>query len=710
MPASREIEFQITSLTTVSDNVALLTLDDPQSSANVMNASLQRELYARLEQLQDPNNGYRGLLVATGKSRIFIAGADIRHIAATGHYSHDQVIEFCEYGQRLYQAYSGLPFPTIALIQGACLGGGLEFALALDGRIAVQERSTLIGLPEVHLGLVPGWAATARVPRLCSIEAAMRRIGAGENFSADSALEIGVVDQLVSGEQLLETGIEKIRQLNQSNFGERRRQLQGPATRLGQDEGEEDFPSQAAVDALAETVLDSIRSAHPDLHMHAVQTVIDLIRRSALEDLATAEQLESEAMATVYTSETGQGLVNAFLLNDRAKRSPGRPPAPDPLPEIQTVGIVGLGIMGQSIAELLKTSNWNLRLYDRDSQRRLEVASHFSDVPNVQVVEAMAELAGVDVVLENVFEQSDIKRQVLSELESVVGPNTSLLTNTSVIPIQQLADGLATSQRFGGLHFFNPIRETRLAEIARHEVMSVETQWKAHLVARQAGKMSLFVGDGPGLVVNRLLMAFLNEGQHLLAEGYSIPEIDAAAQEFGWRLGPFQIMDVIGLSTAFDAGRQISRQLPQAVDAPPFLLPLIKAGRTGVAGGVGFYRYDQGNRHLDPETMGLLDHYIRPTSNERCTAKQMAVRMNGAMVGQAAELLARQQVEKACDIDLCTVLALGFPAYRGGLLFWADHFPVARLAEILQRYRPSYVLPDSLKTLVQQNGQFYGQD
>ena len=273
-----------------------------------------------------------------------------------------------------------------------------------------------------------------------------------------------------------------------------------------------------------------------------------------------------------------------------------------------------------------------------------------------------------------------------------------------------MAAHLQSPERFGGLHFFNPIRQTRLAEIARHATMSDDVQLVAHQIAKQVGKLSIFVGDGPGLVVNRLLMAMLNEAQHLLAEGHSIPDIDRAATDFGWRLGPFQIMDVIGLSTAFDAGRQIAQQLPDSVNAPPFLRPLIKAKRQGQLGGLGFYRYDGADRELDVGTMKLIDHYIRPTGGPLCGGEMMAARMNAAMVGQASEILQRQQVTSAADIDICTVLALGFPTHRGGLLYWADQYPLARLVEEVRQYRPDYQLPGSLESVIQTNRRFYQQE
>lgn len=710
MDASEDNPFSITQLTELPGRIACLTLDDPSSSANVMTANLQRELLARVMFLEQHAHQYSGLIVTSAKSRIFIAGADIKYIAETGHFSHDQVIAFCETGQQLYQRFAQLPFPTVATIRGACLGGGLEFTLALDWRVAAQEASTLIGLPEVHLGLIPGWAATARVPRLCSIETAMRRIGGGINLSAGEALTVGLVDQLVPESQLQTAAVDWLKQADSSGWVERRQQMAEPATRLLEQAADQTF-GQSEVDALAQKVSEELKQQSPDLHQRAPETVVDLIRRSALETMATASRLEAEAMATVYTSPTGQGLVNTFLLNDRAKRSPGHPPRPESPPEFQTIGIVGLGIMGSSIAELLRTGPWKLQLYDRDDQKAMQVAEQFQDASNVEILGSIEDLKAADVVLENVVERLDVKRQVLDELEAVVPAGTHLLTNTSVIPMDQLVSGRRSPERFGGLHFFNPIRETRLAEIARHPDMSSETQWVAHAIAKQIRKLSIFVEDGPGLVVNRLLMAFLNEGQHLLANGYSVPTIDAAATRFGWRLGPFQILDVIGLTTAMDAGRQISRQLPESVDAPPFLLPLIRAGYQGVSNGRGFYQYQDGVRHWDPDVMNRIGHYVTATEEsndetERGLADRLIARLNGAMVGQACEILSRGQVEKAADIDLCTVLALGFPTHQGGLLFWADRYPLPRLIEAMQPNRQAAVT-DAMRRHLERNERFY---
>ncbi|GEM_PF-678531 len=728
-----DIQFVATGLELLDSGIALLTLDDPDSSANVMNARLQQELAARADQLLNATALVRGLLVATAKPRIFIAGADIKAIASTAHYTHDQVLAFCAVGQKLYQRYATMPFPTIALIQGACVGGGLEFALAMDKRIAVDDPSTLLGLPEVHLGLIPGWAATARVPRLCSVETGMRRIGSGENFSANVALDIGLIDALTSQDQLLEQGVSSILKPKGDWYTARRQEMLGPAHRLLESQiisqihqkvGDTDDRRTVAsatpldpseLDQLATKIIAQNRENSPTLNPIAPQVVVDLIRRSASVSLQEAADMEAVAMATVYTSPTAQAMVNSFLLNDRAKKSPGLCPRPADLKPIKTLGIVGLGVMGESLAQLLSSSPWNLILFDQDPAKRSLMAQTFGQA-NLTVAQSIEELANCDVILENVFEQLAVKQQVLQQLESVVGPETILLTNTSVIPIEKMTAALQYPERFGGLHFFNPIRETKLAEIATHPSMSAQAQWTGHLIAKQIRKLTIVVGDGPGLVVNRLLMALLNQAQHLLAEGFTVGQIDAAAVEFGWRLGPFQILDVIGLSTAFDAGRQISSALPGSVDAPPFLVPLIKAGRQGLKNGLGFYRYDaDGTRINDPQTANLIGVYIKDTNQSpTLNSSQIGLRLAAAMVWQACEILERRQVHTASDIDLCTILALGFPVDKGGLLFWADQQSPAHLLQQTQTVGKNsgtsnpMNLPQCALDYLYSNKKFYG--
>lgn len=735
LPPANGFEFRVTRLQWCRPEVLELVLDDPRSSANVMTAELQTELEQRLDQMDGLSAPIRGLLVSTAKPRIFIAGADIKYIAQTGDFSRQQVIEFCERGLRLYQRFAELPFPTVALIQGACLGGGLEFALALDWRIAAAESTTLIGLPEVHLGLIPGWAATVRVPRISCVETAMRRIALGTNFSAEEALRIRLVDRLVPVDELHAAGLEQLAD-PAPWVATRRQQMVAPAARLRESEldlgldavpqgldggtnGLEGLPHaveeaegadrlqagwrESDLHAMAASIEAEIRRDHPALHPTAPRLVLDVITRSANLDFFAACAVESQAMAEVYTSATGQALVQAFLLNDRAKKSPGLGAAPEPRPEIQRVGIVGLGLMGRSVAELLARGPWELVLYDRDPslgpalQQRLPT-------DRCHVASTWSDLRQCDVVLENVFEQRQVKREVLGQLEQVISPQAHLLTNTSVIPIAELTQGLRSPERFCGLHFFNPIKETRLAEIAVHPATAPATSWVAATLAKQAKKMVIVVGDGPGLVVNRLLMALLNEAQRLLAEGYGIEEIDRAATDFGWRLGPFQIMDVIGLRTVLDAGTQIAPYLPDVLDAPPFVVPLIKAGRLGRQTGAGFYRYaEAGKAESDAAVKALLQAYVRPktarstldlarTPGEATDSRQqegqssemVALRLVAAMVVQAVHILNRGQVRDAADVDLCGLLALGFPPHRGGLLYWADHYPLGRLLEAVE--------------------------
>lgn len=701
-PPSDGFEFRVTRMERLASGVVSLVLDDPDSSANVMNQTLQSELERRLLQLHAEADHVAGLLVTTGKPKIFIAGADIKYIAKTAHFTRDQVIDFCERGLRLYQGFAELPFPSIALIQGACLGGGLEFALALDWRIAVDAPSTILGLPEVHLGLIPGWAATVRVPRLSSVETAMRRIGGGANFSAREGLRIGLLDQTTSADRLLEEGLAKLSE--ERTWVEKRRQAMfGPATRLHESEllgASLRSPSESAgfklndVEELASRVLQEVRAADPLLHPRAPRLVIELLARSALVDFFEACSLESQTMAEVYTSPIGQALVHAFLLNDRAKKSPGVGPVPNPVPKIEKIGIVGLGVMGRSIARLFAKSPEKFVLFDKDPTVRQEVEWTLPS-EQFQVVASLNELRDCDVILENVFEQKEVKQQVLKELESIVRPETRLLTNTSVIPITELASAMSRPERFCGLHFFNPIEQTKLAEIATHAATEASTVWIAAQLGKQLKKMVLVVGDGPGLVVNRLLMAMLNEAQRLLAEGYSIQQIDRAARSFGWRLGPFEILDVIGLKTALDAGGQIARHLASALSAPPFLVPLIKAGRLGRHHGAGFYRYNtEGVAEPDDQVHRLIEAYIRPTAEARpdvppTPADQTRIeetlvhRMLASMLIQATAILQNGQVRDAAEIDLCCLLALGFPPYRGGLLYWLDQYPLGRFIEEL---------------------------
>jgi 3-hydroxyacyl-CoA dehydrogenase len=432
-----------------------------------------------------------------------------------------------------------------------------------------------------------------------------------------------------------------------------------------------------AVDVLAEVL-----RANPRLHPRAPKLVIDLIAQSAGDDFWTACDRESAAMAEVYTSPVGQSLVHAFLLQDRAKKSPGLAAAPQPAPRLERIGIVGLGVMGKSIAQLMVHSPWSFVLYDQDPAVRQEVAGQIPG-DRYTVVESWEGLRTCDAVIENVYEQLDCKRNVLRCLEQVVAPQTCLLSNTSVIPLADLAVELQHPERFCGLHFFNPIRETQLAEIATHPKSAATAVWIAAQLAKQLKKMVIVVGDGPGLVVNRLLMAVLNEAQRLLAVGYSIEQIDRAAADFGWRLGPFRIMDVIGLKTTLDAGTQIAKHLPGAVTAPPFLIPLIKAGRWGQQQGRGFYRYAADSEPwVDDEVMPLLDAYLRSSPNAAVgQSAALAHRLVAAMLVQAVAILERGQVRDAAEIDLCCLLALGFPPHKGGPLYWADHYPLGRLLE-----------------------------
>lgn len=676
--------FQVTQLGFCCPNIAHLVLDDPASRANVMTTVLQDELDRRCDQLLAAKDQINGLIVSTAKDRIFIAGADIKLIATTGHYTKEQVLEFCSRGQKLYNRYAELPFPSIGLIHGACVGGGLEFAMGLDYRIASDDRSTIIGLPEVHLGLVPGWAATARVPRLCSVETALERIVTGVNIPAAEAAKCGLVDQVVPPESLQETALKHFQDKPAGWQLERRTLLKGKPTRLTLTDAPTSSIDKNEARKIADQILEDLAKNQPDLNMTAPNLVADLILDGIDVDLQQASNLEAEAMAKVYTSFTGQALVNTFLLGDRSRRSPGLPKKPADLREIKKVGILGLGLMGQSIAQLLSKSPWEIVLFDVKEEAQENAKTTFTD-QKYSVAGSIDGLRECDVIIENVFERLELKQQVFADLEEAVSQDTVLLTNTSVIPVQQIGSKLKDASRFCGLHFFNPIKLTKLAEIARHSDSTDHTLWTAHQIAKALRKATIVVGDGPGLVVNRLLMALLNEAQALLADGWTIEEIDQAATDFGWRLGPFEILDVIGTQTAFDAGAQLTSLLPEAINAPPFLVPMVKSDRAGKSAGLGFYKYDENGKKVnDPTVYQALDAYRKKTTKEDdLSPEQAAGQMAFAMVRQASEILKSGQIGSARDLDLCTVLALGFPADKGGLLFWADHCQAGDFSQIV---------------------------
>ena len=435
-------------------------------------------------------------------------------------------------------------------------------------------------------------------------------------------------------------------------------------------------------------------------------------------DINAACEMEAAGMAALFGSPVNRALINVFFLTDRNKKDTGVDRANVPTRAIKSVAVLGAGIMGQGIAaanlkrdlpvamadavpkalavgvqKILEEVSYNKLTKGADPQRAVKYAALLN------ATTADVELAACDLVIEAVVENPDVKRQIFARLEPQLRDDTILASNTSTIPITRLAEGLKRPERFCGIHFFNPVRKMPLVEVIRGKHTSDETVATAVAYAKSIGKSPIVVNDGPGFLVNRLLLPYMNESIELLLDGAEIAAIDRAAKNFGMPMGPITLFDVVGLDTAFYAGRVMYDAFPDRIVVSPVVPTLIKAGRLGQKSGSGFFAYPGGKERgvPDPALKAILEPMLR--GKQKLSEEQITARLFLPMLLEATRLLEDKIVRDVRDVDLGLIFGLGFPPFKGGLLFWADTLGAAKILEMLkpleslgQRWKPTPML------------------
>jgi 3-hydroxyacyl-CoA dehydrogenase/enoyl-CoA hydratase/carnithine racemase len=703
-------------------DVAVLTFDDPNRSVNLLSRAVLDELEARIEELAGQAD-LAGLVVRSGKRGSFLAGADLAQFAATEEITREAAMEMCARGRRILARLSTLPFVTVAAIEGACLGGGAELALWCDRRIIATDGGSAMGFPEVQLGLIPGWGGTARTSRIVGLAAAIELITLGESVDGLAAAAMGLVSEAVEndpGRSLLEAAVARVRgEARSGHFRDDRARWRRPLDL-------DDRALGALAGSASARILETTAGRNP-----APTVALEVMLAGARRELDEACQCEAEAMAGLLGTPVNRALMNVFFLTNRHKKETrpgtlaGKPRA------VKSVGIIGAGIMGTSIAVLHVKRGIPVKITDAapealaaGTRRILEEAAYDKArggadpkrlrelSPLVQPVATDAELADCDLVLEAVVENPRVKKRIFARLESCLSEHATLATNTSSIPIEDLAEGLQHAERFCGIHFFHPVRKMPLVEVIRGPRTSPDTIATAVAYARRLGKSPIVVNDGPGFLVNRLLLPYLNEALELVLDGVAIPAVERAATNFGMPVGPLTVYDMIGLDTSLYAGRVMWEAFPDRIAPSPLLLAMVKAGRLGQKSGAGFFSYEDKNEQwgrMDP----ALEEFIRPLVRRpgSLAEEQITARLLLPMVLEATRVLEERKVPDPRDVDLGLILGLGFPAFKGGLLYWADRLGAGKILQLLEpladlgpRVRPTGML----LALAREGRGFYG--
>jgi 3-hydroxyacyl-CoA dehydrogenase/enoyl-CoA hydratase/3-hydroxybutyryl-CoA epimerase len=678
------------------DGVARVTFDAPGSKVNTLRRALVVELDSLLDALA-ANAEVRAVVLASGKPDCFVAGADIDEIEALATAEAAQAA--AEFGQRVFAKIESFPKPVVAAVKGVCLGGGCEMVLACHWRVLADDPATRIGLPEVTLGILPGFGGTQRLPRVVGLQAALDLILAGRKLDARRALRAGLADEICPPALLAETAAGAALRLAAAGRFRADRPRRRPLWTLPGFLDGTPVGHAVVLRAAGKRVRRETRGNYP-APLAALEAV-----RAGLRSEGCAYPEEARLLGRLAMSDVSRNLVGIYRLTEANKKLGSD--LPRPAGKARQIGVVGAGVMGGGIAYLAASNDVRVRMKDLGPEPLLAAFRTARDLFQDQVrrgrldgrglenkmahITAAMDTTGFslsDVVVEAVVENLDVKRQVLRELEKSVRDDCVLASNTSSLSIGALAEALHRPERCIGMHFFNPVHRMPLVEVVRGPRTDPAVVARTIALARQLGKTPVLVNDGPGFLVNRILAPYMNECAWAFQEGHDVEALDRLMKRFGMPMGPFELLDEVGTDVADKVGHVLHQGLGDRARPAPLAGQLHAAGRLGRKSGAGVYLYGgKGGRERrpDPATWSTL----RPAGAGAGTKMDDAAlldRVFGLMINEAARCLDEGIVAGPGDLDLALVFGIGFPPFRGGLLKYADGRGLQALADRLREF------------------------
>jgi 3-hydroxyacyl-CoA dehydrogenase/enoyl-CoA hydratase/carnithine racemase len=690
----------------VDGGVACITFDMPGSKANTLGQAIQAELEQLVDHLESRRD-LTGLLFQSGKPGMFIAGADLKELGDP-RLTPELTRQLVRRGLDMMARLERLPFPTVALVDGPCVGGGLELALGFDDRLAGSHPKAELGLPETKIGLIPGWGGTQRLTRLIGPNLAAEMICSGESASAGRARDIGLVFDVVPSERLLVEGKRRLQTLRDTGeYLERRKRKQEPA---GLSEDQKAFAFAVA----RGQVLAKTKGQFP-----APMAALDAIERGCNVTLDKGLSIETDLFVPLVGSPISRNLIALFFQNQRLAKDAGVADASLAPKPVARVGVLGAGLMGAGIAGahvrrgipavMIDVSDEALAKGTAAIAKVMQSKVEIGRMTPAELLQAMAQLstgrnhaplAECDAVIEAVVEREEVKTALYRELAPHLRGDAILASNTSTISITRMAEAAPDPTRFAGLHFFNPVDRMQLVEVIRGAKTNDQTVVTLVALVKRLGKSPIVVKDCPGFLVNRILFPYLNEAMALLQEGVGPRAIDAAATAFGMPMGPITLSDVVGLDTCCYAGQVVAAAFADRAAPHTILGALVQAGRLGQKSGAGFYSYAKGSRGVDdPALVPFLER--SRTGESKLSPDDITDRLLLPMVDEASRVLMEGVVRDPVDVDMGMILGVGFPTFRGGLLRWAESLGwsevcrrMERFAALGERYQPTKWLRD----------------
>ncbi len=687
----------------IEGDTGFLILDTPGEKVNILASPVMMELAQRLDEIRERRD-LNSLVIISAKEDNFIAGARIEEIA--GIRDALEGSRKAAMGQTVFDKIAALPQTTIAMISGACVGGGLELVLACDYRLAHDIDKTRLGLPEVRLGIIPGFGGTQRLPRLIGIQRSLEYILTGKLVDAKRAYRSGLVDRVIPSEfshgmlrSIAHAFAIEIRST------ELRRKIAGRRKRANAQQIllEKNFVGRRV---LFEQARKKVR-AESHGHYPAPEIALEAVERGYPLDLKAGLAIEAELVGKVIASEVSKNLISIFHLTEEIKKDKGVAGYDGPFQSFNRIGVLGAGVMGGGIAQLMAHNNLPARMKDINyaavAKGTETAAKVFSEsvkkrrMSPKEMQNKMALITGaidysgfhrVDLVTEAIVENLDIKKKVFAELDQTLPPQAVLASNTSSLSITAMAEATQRPDKVCGLHFFNPVSRMPLVEVIRGKHTSDQTVASVVAFAKKLGKTPIVVKDAPGFLVNRILAVYLAEASRILLEGASIEQIDEALLQFGMPMGPFNLMDEIGLDVGAKVSHILIAAFGERMGVAGGLDQMVAAGRLGKKNGKGFYIYQGKEKKVDQTVYSFFQSQAAPGSKfEKGEAQERCVLL---MINEAARCLSEQIVRRPHDVDAGMIFGAGFPPFRGGLLRYADTLGIARIIERLEHYAGNF--------------------
>jgi len=698
----------------LQNNIGQLTFDLPDERINKFSTQVMQELDTSLDDLAK-NADLKCLLICSAKKNIYIVGADIKEIITIT--DLEKGISVSNLGQKVFSKITDLPYPTIAVIDGACMGGGTEMSLACTYRLATDNPGTKIALPEVNLGLFPGWGGTQRLPRLIGLQRALDLILTGRTLNGIRAYRQGVVDKVIPKEQVremaLKFALDVVNGVDVLKLSRSRRKQKGLLPPLL----EKNPLGRAIVYRIAKKNVLIKTKGHYPAPLEAIKAIKGGFRKSLPKGL----KIESQLFGHLIISSISKNLIKIFFWTEAVKKENGIKNPDVEIKPVKKAASLGAGVMGGGVAQLFASRDIPIRVkdinYDAVSKAYNQAASVLKGklkrrrISKLEFQHILGKITGtidysgfksVDLIVEAIVEDIEIKKSVFRELENYIDNNTIVVSNTSSLRINDMATAFKYPQRFAGMHFFNPVHMMPLVEVIRGKDTSDITLSTTFQLAKRLGKTPIVVGDGPGFLVNRLLLPYMVEAVSLLEKGQKPEKIDRAMEKFGMPMGPIELFDEVGIDIATKVAKILSLSMGDRMAESKLLDELVKDNRLGKKTNLGFYKYEGKKKISDP----AINSYIKIKERVQLNNEDLINRMVYPMINEAARCLDEKIASRPQDVDVGMIFGTGFAPFKGGLLSFADCEGISKVYETLQslaesdhdRFKPSIALEKVYKS------------